>query len=117
MKIQFSPDELRLLADALVRHTSGLRREIARTEDLEFKHILLEKLDILTCLQSQLATGEVQLSTANAGVLAEVLDQSEHALYFEIARTDDRKFKHMLQENLTCMESAHCKLTQACSAA
>ena len=113
MQFQFSPNELQLLTDTLIRNTNELRYEIARTDDREFKHMLLQKLDVLTCLQGQLVTGELQLSTEKVGVLAEVLDQSERALYFEIARTDDRKFKHMLQENLECLERAHCKLTGA----
>jgi len=117
MQIQFSANELQLLADTLVRHMSELRHEIARTDDREFKQMLLQKLEILTCLQSQLVAGEVQLCTEKDGVLAEVLDQTERALYFEIARTDDREFKHMLQENLECLEGVHCKLTEARAAA
>lgn len=117
MQIQFSVNEAQLLADTLGRRTSELRHEIARTDDREFKQMLLQKLETLTCLQSQLVPGEVQLSPKTGGALAEVLDQAEHALYFEIARTDDREFKHMLQKNLECLECAHSKLTEAHAAA
>lgn len=113
MYVQFSPIELQLLTETLVRHTNELLHEIARTDDREFKRMLLQKLDTLTCLQSQLIEEEVQLSMEDCGVLDEVLDQSERSLYFEIARTDDREFRHMLQQSLERMESAHCKLTEA----
>lgn len=117
MKIQFSVNEQQLLAETLVRRTSELRHEIARTDDREFKQMLLQKLETLTCLQSQLLPEQVQLSTETGDALAEVLDQAEHALYFEIARTDDREFKHMLLKNLECMESVHSRLREAHAAA
>lgn len=117
MKIQCSGNEQQLLADTLDRRTSELRYEIARTDDREFKQMLLQKLETLTCLQSQLIPGEVQLSAETGGALAEMLDQAEHALYFEIARTDNREFKHMLQKNLECLECVHSRLTEAHAAA
>ncbi len=117
MQILFSVNELQLLADTLVQRTSELRHEIARTDDRQFRQMLLKKLETLTLLQSQLVPGEVQLSTETGGALAEVLDKAEHALYFEIARTDDREFKHMLKKNLEGLECAHSKLTEAHAAA
>ncbi len=113
MQVQFTPKELEVLTEVLARHNRELTHEISRTDTRGFKHILQEKLDVLGRLQNQLVWGELQLSTEIGDVLAEVLDQSERALYFEIARTDDREFKHTLQENLERLESAHSKITRA----
>jgi len=113
MQVQFTPKELEVLTEVLARHNRELTHEISRTDTRGVKHILQEKLDVLGRLQNQLVWGELQLSTEISDVLAEVLDQSERALYFEIARTDDREFKHGLQENLERLESAHSKISRA----
>ena len=117
MQVQFTPSELEVLTEVLARHNRELTHEIARTDARGFKHMLQEKLDLLGRLQNQLVWGELQLSTETNDVLAEVLDQSERALYFEIARTDDRDFKHKLQENLAQLEGAHNKIARASNAA
>jgi hypothetical protein len=117
MQVEFTPNELQVLTEILARHNRDLVHEIARTDDREFKHMLQEKLELLTRLQNQIVWGELQLSTEKSEVLAEVLDQCERALYFEIARTDDREFKHMLQKNLESLECAHHKITGASAAA
>jgi hypothetical protein len=117
MQIDFTPNELQMLTDTLARHNGELRHEIARTDHREFKQMLEAKLEILTRLQAQLVRGEVQFSPEESDALREVLDQSENALYFEIARTDDRDFKHLLQKNLECLETAHNKISAACKAA
>ena len=117
MQVQFTPNELEVLTEVLARHRGELIHQIARTDARDFKHLLQEKLDLLGRLQNQLVWGELQLSTEISELLAEVLDQSEHALYFEIARTDDRDFKHKLQDNLGQLESAHQKIAGARNAA
>jgi arginine deiminase len=117
MQVQFSPNELQVFADTLARHNSELIHEIARTDHREFRHILRKKLELLMGLQSQLLRGELQLSTEQRDALAEVLDQSENALYFEIARTDHRAFKQVLERNLDLLERVHGKITEPCAAA
>jgi hypothetical protein len=117
MQVQFTPDELQILTDALVRHNRDLIHEIARTDHREFKQMLQKKLDLLTGLQDQLLRGELQFSENERAVLNEVLDHSESALYFEIARTDDRGFKQLLKKNLECLELVHFKITEARAAA
>jgi hypothetical protein len=117
MKVQFTPNEVKILNDTLARHNQELTHEIAHTDHREFKHILKERLNLLTSLQSQLVWGELQFTQEESDVLNEAIDQSERALYFEIARTDDRDFKHMLRDNLQLLEGAHCKITGARAAA
>ena len=117
MRVQFTPYELQVLTDTLVRHNRDLIHEIARTDHREFKHMLQNKLDLLTGLQGQLLRGELQLGKNERDALNEVLDQSESALYFEIARTDDREFKQLLQKNLEGLELVHCKIREARAAA
>ena len=68
-------------------------------------------------LQGQLLRGELQLSAEERDALAEVLDASESSLYFEIARTDHRPYKRMLERNLESLERAHNKIKEACAAA
>ncbi len=117
MQVQFTPNELQVLTDALAQHNSELVHEIARTDHREFRHMLQKKLELLIGLQGRLLQGEIQLSADESEVLAEVLDQSENALYFEIARTDHYKFKRMLERNLDSLERAHSKITEGCAAA
>lgn len=117
MQVQFTPYELQVLTDTLARHNRELIHEIARTDHREFKQLLQKKLDLLTSLQGQLMRGELQLSKNERDVLTEVLDHSERALYFEIARTDERGFKQLLQKNLDRLELAHCKIAEASTAA
>lgn len=117
MQVQFTPNELQVLTDTLARHNSELIHEIARTDHREFRHSLQKKLELLMGLQGQLLRGELQFGAEERDALAEVLDQSESALYFEIARTDHRQFKRMLEKNLELLERVHGKITEACAAA
>ncbi|PSH03668.1 MAG: hypothetical protein CXZ00_10815 [Acidobacteria bacterium] len=112
MQVQFTADELQVLADVLAQHNRELTHEIARTDDRKFKIMLLKKLDVLTQLENQLVQGDVELSSEESDDLVEMLNQSERALYFEIARTDDRDFKHILQKKLERLECAHHKLVE-----
>jgi len=114
MQVEFTQHELEVLVDTLTRHNRELLLEIARTDHREFKLMLQKKLDLLTGLQGQLLLGELRFSEAERDTLNEVLDRSERALYFEIARTDNRGFKQLLQKDLECMELLHCKITADC---
>jgi hypothetical protein len=117
MQIDFTPNELQMLTETLAHHNHELGHEIARTDHREFKQMLQAKLDVLIRLQTQLVRGEVQFSPEESDALSEVLDQSENTLYLEIARSDDRDFKHLLRNNLECLETAHKKISGACKAA
>ena len=113
MQGQFTSYELQVLTDTLVRHNRDLIHEIARTDHREFKHMLQNKLDLLTGRQGQLLRGELQLGKNERDALNEVLDHTESALYFEIARTDDHEFKQLLQKNLEGLEQVHRKIREA----
>jgi len=117
MQVHFTGYELQVLTETLVRHNRELIREIARTEHREFKQQLQQNLDLLTGLHGQLLRGELHLSAHEREVLNEVLEASEDALYFELARTDDRSYKHSLQKDLECLEQVHEKITNPCVAA
>lgn len=117
MHVQFTGYELQVLTDTLVRHNRELIHEIARTDHREFKVLLQGNLDLLTGLHGQLLRGELLLSPHEREVLNEVLDAREDALYFEIARSDDRAFKRSLQKDLECLEEVHDKISIACVAA
>ncbi len=112
MQARLTPDEVQILTDTLVRRNRDLVHEIARTDHRQFKQLLQNKLDLLNGLQGQLQRGELRFNQKERDVLNEVLDQSENALYFEIARTDHRDFKHLLQKDLSCLEVVHCKIAE-----
>jgi hypothetical protein len=115
MHVDFTQYELQLLTDTLMRHNRDLLLEIARTDRREFRQMLQQKLDLLTDLQGQILRGELWLSETARDVLNEMLDRTERALYFEIARTDHRGFKQLLRKDLECMELLHCKLAEGCA--
>jgi hypothetical protein len=116
MQVEFTQYEMQILTDTLVRHNRDLLLEIARTDHREFKQALQKKLDLLLGVHGQLLRGELRFSEFEREVLNEVLNCSERALYFEIARTDHRTFKRLLQKDLECMELLHFKITEDCAA-
>jgi hypothetical protein len=110
MQIPLTDHELHLLADTLARHNRDLEHEIGHTNNRELRHMLQATLDLLSAVQRHLASGELRLTSDEARTLADALERSERALSVEIAHTDNRNFKHALQENLDELFGAHCKI-------
>ncbi len=56
MQLLLSPDETVILRDLLSSYLPALRREVARTEQHELRHLLVQRLDLGERLLDQLAT-------------------------------------------------------------
>ncbi len=55
MQIQLSEQESRDLHDLLHDYLPALRREVARTDSRDFRHLLVQRLDLAERLLSELA--------------------------------------------------------------
>ena len=55
MQLIISPDEMVILRDLLSSYLPALRREVARTEQHELRHLLVQRLDLGERLLDQLA--------------------------------------------------------------
>jgi hypothetical protein len=55
MQLIISPDEVVILRDLLSSYLPQLRREVARTEQHELRHLLVQRLDLGERLLDQLA--------------------------------------------------------------
>ena len=56
MQLTLSTEESVLLRDLLSSYLPELRREVARTEQHDFRHLLVQRLDLAERLVDQLAT-------------------------------------------------------------
>jgi hypothetical protein len=56
MQLILSPEESVILRDLLSSYLPQLRREVARTEQHEFRHLLVQRLDLAERLLDQLVT-------------------------------------------------------------
>ena len=56
MQLIISPDEMVILRDLLSSYRPELRREVARTDQHDFRHLLVQRLDLAERLLDQLAT-------------------------------------------------------------
>jgi hypothetical protein len=54
MQLELSDTEARILREALNDYLSGLRREVARTEQHEYRHMLVERQDLCERLCQEL---------------------------------------------------------------
>lgn len=59
MQLQLSAEETTLLRDLLNDHLPALRREVARTEQHELRHLLVQRLDLVERIVEQLAPQSV----------------------------------------------------------
>jgi hypothetical protein len=59
MQLILSSDETIILRDLLSAYLPGLRREVARTEQHELRHLLVQRLELAERLLDQLATPAV----------------------------------------------------------
>ena len=94
MQLHFTIDELQLVIDIFEQHSRQLLNEIARTENSQFKHTLLNKQRFLDELENKLIRKELQLSVDELDVLAAELAQCDRELLVENTRTDHRYLKH-----------------------
>jgi phage terminase Nu1 subunit (DNA packaging protein) len=117
MESRFTPGEQQLLIETLAQHAREMLHGIARANHREFKRMLQLKMERTTRMQLRIAAGEFQLEDDESDLLREALEQGERALCFEIARTDGRKFKHMLQRKLDMLLGVRSKLSAASKAA
>jgi hypothetical protein len=56
MQLLLSPEETVILRDLLSSYLPALRREVARTDQHELRHLLVLRLDLAERLLGQLAT-------------------------------------------------------------
>jgi len=59
MHLDLTADESRVLYDMLSNHLPELRMEVARTDSHEYRHRLVERLNLCEKLLDQLADGPV----------------------------------------------------------
>jgi hypothetical protein len=63
MQIQLSEQEVGILHDLLHDYLPALRREVARTDAKDFRHLLVQRLDLAERLHDELSTEVAQLAT------------------------------------------------------
>jgi hypothetical protein len=59
MQLILSTEETVILRDLLSSYLPALRREVARTEQHELRHLLVQRLDLAERLLDQLATAAI----------------------------------------------------------
>ncbi len=57
MQLQLSDTEAGILRDVLSDYLSGLKREVARTEQHEYRHMLVQRQELCERLFKQLGAG------------------------------------------------------------
>jgi DNA-nicking Smr family endonuclease len=114
MQLQFSSDEFHLLTDVLEQRDRELKNEISRTANDDFKHRLEKLQRLVDDVEQKLARGEPELRADELDLLGEVVDQCERGLTAEIARTEDREFRHLLQQREELLRPVHDKVVELC---
>lgn len=115
MQLYFSADEYELLANLLMQRDRELREELARTDAREFKGGLRQELQVLGGLENKILGKDLQLGADELDFLAEVMNHCYRELVREIARTDRRDFRNLLQRRAELLGRVRDRVVEACA--